>query len=210
MHSALSISTSECDASAQIRRVFNGIFTIQSENISHVWDRLVCRNSPFCYTVWTKQYVLRFRYIRVWIEGIMESIIELRHGFEAIHCAAWCPSNATVIACVTRSRLILWDIKTNSLRPAAEHNIKDLNGDDEITVFQFTNCGRSLVIGTESGVTLVYALEDMPFAPHFQYKALELAIFKNLASKPDLEPQVRRLGYLGYSKTNSTNTMDDA
>lgn len=155
-----------------------------------------------CGTDWT---------IRIWIDDIVEPIVELRNGFEPIHCAVWCPSNSTILVSSTRSQLSIWDLKTNCLRPASTHSIQrngnnnHINGkqprhmaDADITVCQFTNCGRSIVIGDEDGCAYVYALEDMPFPPYFQYKALEQVIFKCLATRIQLERQVKRMGYLGY------------
>lgn len=163
-----------------------------------------------CGTDWT---------IRIWIEDIVEPIVELCNGFEPIHCAGWCPTNSTILISNTRSQLSIWDLKTNCLRPASTHSIHCNNNnnnhggnnkiderpprqiaDADISVCQFTNCGRSIVIGDEDGCAYVYALEDMPFPPHFQYKALEQVIFKCLATRTQLERQVKRMGYLGYNE----------
>lgn len=155
------------------------------------------------------------RYIRIWIEDIDEPIIELRSGFEPIKCASWCPTNSTIIACTTASSLNIWDIKTNCLLPAAVHRLHENFGDTkcspattsggggntvatELTICYFTNCGKSIVVGTDDGSAFVFALEDMPFPPHLQYEALEEAIMRSLVSKPELKRKIKQLGFLGY------------
>lgn len=153
------------------------------------------------------------RYVRIWVEDIDEPIVELRSGFEPIKCASWCPANSTIIACTTKSSLNIWDIKTNCLWPAAVHRSSNWFGDTncsnsntttttsktpELTICYFTNCGQSIVVGTDDGSAFVFAMEDMPFSPHLQYDALEEAIMRSLVSKPELKRKIKQLGFLGY------------
>lgn len=167
------------------------------------------------------------RYVRIWIEDIEEPIIELRSGFEPIKCASWSPANSTIIACTTASSLNIWDIKTNCLLPAAVHRLNQIgdittitnttsatantnasntynnnntntNTGAELTICYFTNCGQSIVVGTDDGTAFVFALEDMPFSPHLQYDALEEAIMRSLLSRPELKRKIKQLGFLGY------------
>lgn len=58
-------------------------------------------------------------YIRIWIEGITQPIIELLSGFEPIQSAHWCPNNSTIIACTTKSKLNIWNIRKSILKPAS-------------------------------------------------------------------------------------------
>ncbi len=39
----------------------------------------------------------------------------------------------------------------------------------------------------------------MPFPPHFQYDVLEEVVQNAIRSRPELQLQVKILGYLGYS-----------
>lgn len=141
--------------------------------------------------------------IRIWIENITEPIIELQNGFEPIQCVQWCPSNSTIILSATRSRINIWDIRTNCLRPASSHAIHEKFDDrsniGKITECQFTKCGRSIVVGDDDGCIYVYALNDIPFAPHYQFNALMQTILKSLSSRPALERQVKRMSHLGYA-----------
>lgn len=68
----------------------------------------------------------------------------------------------------------------------------------DLTICYFTNCGRNIVVGTVDGTAFAFALEDMPFSPHRQYDALEEAIMRSLASKPELKRKIKQLGFLGY------------
>lgn len=147
-----------------------------------------------CGTDWT---------VRIWIDDVAEPMIELKNGFEPIQCAQWCPSNSTIVLSATRSRIDVWDFRTNCLRPASSHLVHaredDRSAAGGITECRFTACGRSIVAGDDDGGTYVYALNDTPFAPYYQFSALMQAILACLGSRPALERQVKRMGHLGYA-----------
>lgn len=134
--------------------------------------------------------------IRIWIEDILEPIIELSDGFSAIHTAYWSPIHATIIASCTQNSIQIWDLRRKNLKPASVRTF----GNRYLTVIKFTPCGRSLLVGDDEGTTYVCSLEDFPFPPHFQYDELQKALFRSLTNKQELEKQVKQLGYLGYGK----------
>lgn len=144
-----------------------------------------------------------FRFIRLWIDGINEPIIELYDGFEPIKCARWSPTNSTLLACTTSTKLKLWDLKTNCLQPAAIHNFNECTFNKgfnnftnaELTMCCFTSCGQSLVVGSEDGVSFIFALEDMPFLSHFQQDVLEDAVMRNSTSNPRLKKIIIESGF---------------
>lgn len=144
------------------------------------------------------------RFIRVWVENIHEPIIELCDGFEQINCATWSPTCSTLIACTTSNKLKLWDLKTNCLTPVATHLFNDsMFGVDSnrvasLTICKFTDCGQSIVIGTENGIAFVFALEDMPFPSHSQYDILNDMILRNLLTRPKLYEKIKEMENLGY------------
>lgn len=175
-------------------------------------------------------------YIRIWIEGITQPIVELCSDFNPIRSgkwmyetkwkhipyvvvmpsAYWSPNNSTIIASTSRSSLCIWNIRKSTLKPASTRTF-----DSYVTVCRylfhwfidstrssriwfncfnrrFSKCGRSLVVGMADGSTHVCALEDMPFPPHFQYNVLEEVIQNAIRTKPELQLQLKILGYLGY------------
>ncbi|XP_021702168.1 WD repeat-containing protein 78 [Aedes aegypti] len=134
--------------------------------------------------------------IRIWIEDINEPILTLSTGFGPIQAAHWSPVNSTIIVSVTQDSVQLWDLKRRMLKPASFTTFGDST--TALTVVKFTNCGRSVLVGDSEGRTYICALEDMPFPPHFQYKELQSALYKNLICKPELLKLVKRCGYLGY------------
>ncbi|XP_029733463.2 dynein axonemal intermediate chain 4 [Aedes albopictus] len=134
--------------------------------------------------------------IRIWIEDINEPILTLSTGFGPIQAAHWSPVNSTIIISVTQDSVQLWDLKRRMLKPASFTTFGDST--TALTVVKFTNCGRSALVGDSEGRTYICALEDMPFPPHFQYKELQSALYKNLICKPELLKLVKRCGYLGY------------
>lgn len=144
------------------------------------------------------------RFIRVWVENIHEPIIELCDGFEQINCATWSPTCSTLIACTTSNKMRLWDLRTNCLTPVATHLFNDsIYGIDSskvanLTICKFTDCGQSIIVGTENGVAFVFALEDMPFSSHFQYDTLKNMMLRNLLTKPKLYEKFNQMEYLGY------------
>ncbi|KAJ6643727.1 Dynein axonemal intermediate chain 4, partial [Pseudolycoriella hygida] len=136
-------------------------------------------------------------YIRIWIDGITQPIIELNSGFKPILSAHWCPNNSTIIACTTRSKLSIWNMRRSILKPASSQKLES-----PLTICRFSKCGRSIVYGMSDGSTHFCALEDMPFPPHFQYNALEEVVHNAIRSRKDLQLQVKILGFLGYDNKN--------
>lgn len=63
-------------------------------------------------------------YVRIWIEGITQPIIELNSGFSPIRSAYWCPNNSSIIACTTRSTLNIWNIRKSILKPASSQTFE--------------------------------------------------------------------------------------
>lgn len=135
-------------------------------------------------------------HIRIWIDGILEPIIELTSGLEPVQNAHWCPDNSTIIAATKRAKLEIWDLTTNILAPAATEDV--CTGSATLTICEFSKCGKSIAVGDSQGTTYVYALEDMPFPPHFQFHALEGALLASLELRPGLKEQVLAMGHLGY------------
>ncbi|XP_037038560.1 dynein intermediate chain 4, axonemal-like [Bradysia coprophila] len=136
-------------------------------------------------------------YVRIWIEGITTPIIELNSGFKPIRSAHWCPNHSTIIACTTKSKLNIWNLRKSILKPASTKTFES-----PLTICRFSKCGRSLVYGMSDGSTHCSALEDMPFPPHFQYDVLEEVVQSAVRSRPELQLQVKILGFLGYNKDN--------
>lgn len=64
--------------------------------------------------------------------------------------------------------------------------------------FRFSCDGCNIAIGNEKGNVHISALDEMPFPPYFQYEALEKAIYKAVATDPDLLIELRSVGYFGY------------
>lgn len=132
--------------------------------------------------------------IRIWIENILEPVMELSDGFESLHCAYWSPIHSTIIASCTQNSLQIWDLRRKNLKPASIRTFEN----KQITVIKFSPCGRSLIVGDAEGTTHVCGLEDFPFAPHYQYDELQKALYHSLTNKKDLEKQIKQLGHLGY------------
>ncbi|KAH8274975.1 hypothetical protein KR018_003949 [Drosophila ironensis] len=137
--------------------------------------------------------------IRIWLAGILLPIVTLQHHLSPVHCARWSRTHATILVSLSRTTVDIWDLRNSTMKPVSSTPIE---GNIFYTTFKFTHCGRSLAVGNEAGNLLMMSLEDMPFAPHFQYKQLKRAIFKALAMQPDLRQQVKSLGYFGYPGGN--------
>lgn len=136
-------------------------------------------------------------YIRIWIDGILEPIVELTSGLDPVQSAHWSPDNSTIIAATKRTKLEIWDLTSNLLAPISTHDVVE-SSNATLTLCEFSHCGKSIVAGDSQGATYVYALEEMPFPPHFQYNALVRALWASLELRPELREQVLVLGHLGY------------
>ncbi|EDW76953.1 uncharacterized protein Dwil_GK12695 [Drosophila willistoni] len=133
-------------------------------------------------------------HIRIWIEGISRPLIELQDEYSPVHWANWSPTHATVLVSVNRNGASVWDIRRNILKPMAKHEMDSSYN----TVAAFSNCGRTLVVGNERGNTLFQAMNDMPFAPHFQYDELEKAIYKAIGNDQEMYIELKSIGFFGY------------
>jgi WD40 repeat protein len=133
--------------------------------------------------------------IRVWIENISEPIIELSDGFLPFHNAVWSPQHSTIIASCTRDSVQIWDLGRVQLEPASIRTFDS----KQLTMIKFSHCGRSLLVGDNEGNTHVCALEDFPFAPHYQLDELQKIIHHALSDRQDLEKQIKQLGFLGVA-----------
>lgn len=132
--------------------------------------------------------------IRIWIENVFEPIMELSDGFGTIHNAYWSPIHSTIIASCTQDAVQIWDLRRKNQKPASIRTF----GNKQLTIFKFSPCGRSLIVGDSDGNTHVCGLEDFPFAPHYQYDELQKALYHSLTNKQSLEKQIKQLGFLGY------------
>jgi len=61
------------------------------------------------------------------------------------------------------------------------------------------------VVGNERGNTLFQGLNDMPFAPHFQYDEMEKAIYKAMGNDQELFIELKSIGFFGYPNKKSNN-----
>lgn len=142
--------------------------------------------------------------IRIWVEDVNVPVLELCSSFEAVRCASWSPIHSTVLVCLTKQHIELWNIRKNIIRPASVTNL--YAGNVALTTCSFSPCGRLLIIGDADGVTHMCALEDMPFAPYFPFLELQAAIDYSLVTKPELLRLVKCVGFLGYA--NGTKIPD--
>lgn len=106
--------------------------------------------------------------IRIWIEDVLDPVLELKDGFEGVHCAFWSPSNSCVIISCTKSAVKIWDLRRQQRDPAAVLKF----GNKNFTVIKFSSCGRIVAIGDTEGGTHICLLENFPPVPHFQLDAL--------------------------------------
>lgn len=89
--------------------------------------------------------------IRIWIENILEPIMEYSVGFDAVRMACWSPLHPTIIASCTQNAVQIWDLSRKNPKPASIHTFNN----KLLTVIKFTPCGRSLIVGDNEGNTHV-------------------------------------------------------
>ncbi|XP_030561001.1 WD repeat-containing protein 78 [Drosophila novamexicana] len=141
-------------------------------------------------------------YVRIWVDGITRPLIELLDDFQPIHWAKWSPTHSTIIVAVNRDTCSIWDLRRNILKPMGKHETDSSYN----TIAQFSNSGTVLVVGNERGNTLFEALNDMPFAPHFQYDELEKAIYRAIGNDQELFIELKSIGFFGYPNKKCIRT----
>ncbi|ALC44072.1 Dic61B [Drosophila busckii] len=133
-------------------------------------------------------------YVRIWIDGITRPLIELFDDFQPLHWVNWSPTHSTIIVALNREAASLWDIRRNILKPMGKHELDSSYN----TSARFSNSGTTLVVGNERGNVLFYGIDDMPFAPHFQYDEMEKAIYRAIGNDQELFIELKSIGFFGY------------
>ncbi|XP_023164706.2 WD repeat-containing protein 78 [Drosophila hydei] len=133
--------------------------------------------------------------IRIWMAGILLPLITLQHHLSPVHCARWSRTHSTILVSISHNTIDIWDLRNSTLKPVSSTTI---DAKIHYTTFCFSHCGRCLAVGNEAGNLLMLAFEDMPFAPHFQYRQLKRALYKALALDPELLQQVKSVGAFHY------------
>ncbi|XP_012162084.1 WD repeat-containing protein 78 [Ceratitis capitata] len=134
--------------------------------------------------------------VNIWLDGILQPIITLKHHEGPIHCAYWSHTHSTIIISLSRNSVDIWDIKRSILKPMSSTSI---NG-EHYTSCKLSLCGRSLAVGNEAGNVLMLAFEDMPFPAYYQYDQLEKAIYSLVSNEKEMAYKVKSLGFFGYAE----------
>ena len=127
---------------------------------------------------------------RIWADGIMEPLITLSTKIAWVRCAAWCPTNSTIIATIVDNEICIWDIKRKTYKPTS---ITILPRESTLLLLEFTKNGNQLVAADSKGVIYIYNLEGMPFPPFDQVHVLMSSIEKALITKPALLKKLKKL-----------------
>ncbi|XP_061397842.1 dynein axonemal intermediate chain 4-like [Musca vetustissima] len=133
-------------------------------------------------------------FIRIWMEGIFKPLITLQNMYGPYQWAGWSRTHSTILIALNRKQCEIWDLKRSTLKPVSVHKL----GSSYNTLALFSRDGNSIAIGNERGKVFLLAYEEMPFAPHYQYDALEKAIFNAVNNFPELLIELKSLGYFGY------------
>ncbi|XP_061397981.1 dynein axonemal intermediate chain 4-like, partial [Musca vetustissima] len=133
-------------------------------------------------------------FIRIWMEGIFKPLITLHNMYGPYQWAGWSRTHSTILIALNRKQCEIWDLKRSTLKPVSVHKL----GSSYNTLALFSRDGNSIAIGNERGKVFLQAFEEMPFAPHYQYDALEKAIFNAVNNFPELLIELKSLGYFGY------------
>lgn len=152
--------------------------------------------SPFCNKLfltcgddWT---------MRLWCIGIPEPLLDLTQSMHSVQAADWSPIHSTVIACISATKIYLWDIQRKAYLP---QSVTESPTECRNTVVQFTPSGRCLLVGDTDGNAHIFALQDMPFPPFFQEDLLSQALRKAMITKPELLKLIKKIGRLSFDKS---------
>uniref|UniRef100_A0A1A9UUL6 Dynein axonemal intermediate chain 4 n=1 Tax=Glossina austeni TaxID=7395 RepID=A0A1A9UUL6_GLOAU len=132
--------------------------------------------------------------IRIWMDGIFRPLITIKNLYAPYQWANWSPTHSTVLLAINRKQVEIWDIRRSILKPMSATFLENSFN----TLAKFSRDGCNIAIGNEKGNVHINALDEMPFPPYFQYEALEKAIYKAVATDPDLLIELRSVGYFGY------------
>ena len=85
----------------------------------------------------------------------------------------------------------MWDLRRKTYVPASR---TAWSRPAQPTTLLFNPTHDNIVVGDRDGRVVVFALQNMPFAPYNQTKALVAALERALATKPNVLAALKKLG----------------
>ncbi|XP_052125781.1 dynein axonemal intermediate chain 4-like [Frankliniella occidentalis] len=145
--------------------------------------------SPFCEKIfltcgadWT---------VRIWAMGVNEPLVTLTGGMQSVEDASWSPRNSTIIASISGDELCMWDLRRKTYVPASRTTWAYPSPP---TTLLFSPTQDNILVADRDGRVVAFALQDMPFAPYFQTKALVASLERALVTKPALLASLKKQG----------------
>lgn len=129
--------------------------------------------------------------IRVWMEDVLEPLMEFGDRFASFLCVKWSRIHPTIVVSLSHDGLRIWDLKVKAERPILVQNF-----DFQPTIFDFSPSGTSILVGDINGKVHVFYFYDFcPEAPENPGKQLKKCIYEALRGHEKLTilDQVKKL-----------------
>lgn len=127
---------------------------------------------------------------RIWAEGISEPLLDFYVMMQSVQGLDWSPTHSTILVTIQGNDIHVWDLQRKVYCP---QSVTKSPTQSRNTVVQFTESGKSLVVGDVNGNVNVFAFEDMPFPAYFQENLLFDSLYRALITNPSLLNKVRLL-----------------
>ncbi|XP_018791566.1 PREDICTED: dynein intermediate chain 1, axonemal-like [Bactrocera latifrons] len=180
--------------------IHNGSMTLEHSFSSplrtHIYGSVNCME----FSPWSPKIYLTCGndwFVRIWMLGVTEPLLELTHKMFPVHYAAWSPTQSTTIFSLTRKTLDIWDIR-NPFRPIKSVNVASSHN----TLFKPSPTGTAVMIGNEHGDVIVCGVGETFILPKFQYDTMEEAIYAGIQSE-SLRQLVKEAGFFGYENKSN-------
>lgn len=126
--------------------------------------------------------------IRIWMEDILEPLIELEEKFTSSQCVKWSTIYPTLIFNCSHDGMRVWD-----LRRKAEKPIHIELSTTKLTTFDFSPCGTSLIVGDVEGNIKVFSLHNGILPSKQDFKELKKVIYESLRYREKILHQVKQI-----------------
>lgn len=126
--------------------------------------------------------------IRIWMENVLEPLIELEEKFTTSQCVKWSKIYPTLIFNCSHDGIRVWD-----LRKKAEKPIHIELSTTKLTTFDFSPSGTSLIVGDVEGNVKVFSIHNGFLPPKQNFKELKKIIYESLRYREKILHQVKQI-----------------
>lgn len=137
--------------------------------------------------------------IRIWIEDVLEPLLEFEEKFTSSQCVKWSRIYPTIIFNCSHDGVRVWDLRRKAEKPIIIQKFTT-----KLTTFTFSPCGNSILIGDIKGSVQVFSLHNGVHSPSKSFRELKKVIYLSLRHREKVLHQVKQIFIASQKKIDSS------